>query len=148
MNEQLLQQARQKFGQLFRDLRKKKGWSQQQVGDACGVTLQTINKVELGKFPYSIDLLMKLSAVLGFTIQLEIKEVGDQGRFILQESERVDFYILTDTENQIVCSFEKGKFNETQKFSFLNDKQFNAAKLATIIREFGDWIQMNHSDLV
>ena len=59
MNE--IQEARQRFGIFFKELRKKKGLNQQQVGDACGVTLQTINKVELGKFPYSVDLLMKLS---------------------------------------------------------------------------------------
>lgn len=77
MNEKLLQESRQKIGILFKELRKKRGLNQQQVGDACGVTLQTINKVELGKFPYSIDLLMKLSIVLGFIIHFEIKEVGD-----------------------------------------------------------------------
>lgn len=148
MNEKLLQEARQRFGLLFKDLRKKKGLTQQQVGDFCGVTLQTINKVELGKFPYSVDLLMKLSVVLGFTIQFEMKEIGDQSRFILQKSERENFYTLTDTENQIVCSFEKGKFNYTQKFSFLNDTQFNAGNLATIMREFGDWLQTNHSSII
>ncbi len=90
---------------------------------------------------------MKLSVVLGFTINLEIKEILES-RFLLQESERQNFYTLTDTENQIVCLFEKGKFNETQKFSFLKDGNFNAANLATIMREFGDWLQVNHSSIV
>lgn len=148
MNEEIILEARKKFGLLFKELRKKKGLNQQQVGDACGVSLQTINKVELGKFPYSVDLLMKLSVVLGFTIQFEMKEVGGQSRFLLQERERQNFYTLTDTENQIVCSFEKCKFNDTQKFSFLNDAQFNAGKLATIMREFGDWLQTNHSSII
>ena len=79
MNE--IQEARQRFGIFFKELRKKKGLNQQQVGYACGVTLQTINKVELGKFPYSVDLLMKLSVVLGFTIKFEVKEVGDKSLF-------------------------------------------------------------------
>lgn len=144
MDEKLIQEARKKFGLLFKDLRKSKGLNQQQVGDFCGVSLQTINKVELGKFPYSVDLLMKLSVVLGFSINFEIKESGNDSRFLLQESERPGFYTLTDTENQIVCSFEKGKFNDTQKFSFLNDKQFNAGNLATIMREFGDFLLTNH----
>lgn len=100
MNEKIIQENRQRFGLLFKDLRKKKGLNQQQVGDACGVTLQTINKVELGKFPYSVDLLMKLSVVLGFTIQFELKEIGDQIRFLLQQNERQNFYNLMDTENQ------------------------------------------------
>jgi transcriptional regulator with XRE-family HTH domain len=147
MSEKILQEARLKFGLLFKELREKKGFTQQQVGDFCGVTLHTINKVEQGKFPYSIDLLMKLSVVLGFTINLEIKEIVES-RFLLQESEKQNYYTLTDTENQIVCLFEKGKFNETQKFSFLKDGNFNAANLATIMREFGDWLQVNHSSIV
>lgn len=148
MNEKLLQEARQRFGLLFKELRKNKGLNQQQVGDACGVTLQTINKVELGKFPYSVDLLMKLSVVLGFTINFEMKEVGDQNRFILQDSEKPNNYILTDTENQIVCTFEKYKFNETQKFTFLENKEFPVSKLATIMREFGDFLNENYKYLL
>lgn len=148
MNENLILEVRQKFGLFFKELRNKKGFSQSQVAEFCGVTFQTINKVEQGKFPYSVDLLMKLSVVLGFTINFEMKEIGDQSRFILQESERQNFYTLTDTLNQIVCSFEKGKFNDTQKFSFLNDTQFSAGKVATIMREFGDWLSKNHKDKI
>lgn len=76
MDEKILKEARQGFGLLFKDLRKKKCLTQQQVGDACGVSLQTINKVELGKFPYSVDLLIKLGVTLGFTIKFEFKEIG------------------------------------------------------------------------
>lgn len=148
MNNNLLQQAREKFGLFFRDLRKQKGLSQQEIGNATGVSKQTINKVELGRFPYSVDLLLKLSTVLGFTINFEIKETTKQDRFILQQSERQFHYTLTDTENKIVCTFEKNKFNDTQKFSFLTDTQFKAGHLDTIMREFGDWLHANHKYLV
>lgn len=148
MNENLITEARQKFGLLFKDLRNKKGLSQSQVAEFCGVTFQTINKVEHGKFPYSVDLLMKLSVVLEFTINFEMKEIGNDSIFSLQTSQRQGFWTCTDKENQIVCTFEAGKFNDSQSFSFLNDTQFSAGKVATIMREFGDWLAENHSDKV
>jgi transcriptional regulator with XRE-family HTH domain len=148
MNENQIQQARQLFGLTFKNLRLEKGLTQTQVAEFCGVTFQTINKVEQGKFPYSVDLLMKLSVVLEFTINFEMKEHGDASRFLLQESEKKGYWAVTDTENQIVCTFEAGKFNESQSFSFLNDTQFSAGKVATIMREFGDWLAQNHSDKV
>lgn len=86
MNEKILQEARQKFGFFFKDLRKKKNLTQEEVANFCGVTYQTINKVEHGKFPYSVDLLMKLSVILGFTINFEVKDIGNSERFILQKS--------------------------------------------------------------
>lgn len=148
MNEDLILEARQRFGLLFRELRNKKGLSQSEVATFCGVTFQTINKVEQGKFPYSVDLLMKLSIILEFTINLEMKEIGDESRFILQPSERVGFWACTDRKNGIICTFKDKNFNETQKFSFLNDTKFAAGKLATIMREFGDWILQYHSDKI
>lgn len=148
MNENHILEARQRFGLLFRELRNKKKLSQNEVAKLCGVTFQTINKVEQGKFPYSIDLLMKLSIILGFTINLEMKETGDESRFILQPSQREGFWVCTDKENRIVCTFKEKEFNETQHFSFLNDTKFAAGKLATIMREFGDWILLYHSDKI
>lgn len=144
MNENVIKEARQMFGLTFRNLRLEKELTQTQVGEFCGVSYQTINKIEQGKFAYSIDLLFKLSVVLEFTINLEQKEVGNDSRFLLQESQKKGFCTVTDTENQIVCSFEAGKFNDTQQFTFLTDKPIS--NVATIMREFGDWLQANHAD--
>jgi transcriptional regulator with XRE-family HTH domain len=148
MNEEIIKEARIQFGLLFKEWRKKKSLSQSQVAEFCGVTFQTINKVEQGKFPYSVDLLVKLSVVLEFTINFEMKEIGDDSRFILQQSQRQGFWTCTDKENQIVCTFENGKFNDTQSFSVLNDTKFSAGKVATIMRELGDWLAQNHSHIV
>jgi len=148
MNNNLILEARQKFGLFFKDLRNKKRLSQSQVAEFCGVSFQTINKVEQGKFPYSVDLLMKLSVVLEFTINFEMKEIGNDSRFLLQPNQRQGFWTCTDKENQIVCTFEAGRFNESQSFSFLNDTPFSVGKVATIMREFGDWLAQNHSDKV
>lgn len=146
MNENIIKEARQMFGLTFKNLRLEKDLTQTQVGEFCGVSYQTINKIEQGKFAYSIDLLFKLSILLEFTINLEMKENGKPDRFILQESKQAGYLTATDTTNQIVCSFQLGKFNATQKFTSLNDTHFDVGKLSTIMREFGDWLQANHAD--
>lgn len=71
-------------------------------------------------------------------------------RYLLQKSkERPGWWVLTDTENQIVCQFKEGDFNGTQKFSALKDiKEYDVAKLPTIAREMADWLAKNHYDLV
>jgi transcriptional regulator with XRE-family HTH domain len=62
-------EARKRFGVLFRTIRKRKKLSQTKVGELCGVSYQTINKVEQGLLPYSVDLIIKLGIVLDFNIE-------------------------------------------------------------------------------
>lgn len=67
-------------------------------------------------------------------------------RFILEKSQELpDWWVLTDTENLIVCKFEEHKFNETQRVYALEDSEFisdvNCAnKLAHIMSEMGDYM--------
>ena len=72
------------------------------------------------------------------------------GRYLLQAStERENWFVATDTEAGIVIRFEKGKFNETQKVTLLDDVEYNervATNLAVAIRQLTDWIVENHID--
>ena len=67
-------------------------------------------------------------------------------RFILEKSQELpDWWVLTDTENLIVCKFEEHKFNETQRVYVLEDSEFTsdmncANKLAHIMSEMGDYM--------
>ena len=68
-------------------------------------------------------------------------------RFILQPSEVPGKFVCTDTENKIVLVFEKGKFNDSQKVEFLEDfKGDDFMKVATYMREIGDWLVANHHE--
>lgn len=68
-------------------------------------------------------------------------------RFILQKSSQEGWWVCTDTVNNIVCKFQEHKFNETQKFTFLNEiKSPDALAIARIMREMGDWLGDNHYD--
>lgn len=67
-------------------------------------------------------------------------------RFKLEKSQDLPhWWVLTDTENLIVCKFEEHKFNETQRVSVLEDGKFTsdtncANKLAHIMAEMGDYM--------
>ena len=70
-------------------------------------------------------------------------------RFIIQKSENLEKWVCTDKVNNIVCIFENGNFNNTQKFSILED--FNPANymgLAKIAKEMADWLKENHYDKI
>ena len=69
-----------------------------------------------------------------------------KNRFTIQQSElQGNSWVCTDTENLLVCTFEEKKFNETQKFQFLEEvKKPDANQLAKAVREMADWLRANH----
>jgi len=71
-------------------------------------------------------------------------------RFILQQSkEKENYYFVTDQDNEIVIEFQKGKFNETQKVTKLNNINPNDfMKIARIMREIGEYLYQEHQELI
>lgn len=70
-------------------------------------------------------------------------------RFILQPSMHPNVWVCTDKENGLVCRFDAHKFNDTQKFTFLEDiAQPDALTIAKIVREMADWLRSNHYDKI
>ena len=71
-------------------------------------------------------------------------------RFRLGKSQLTKgWWVLTDTVNLVVITFEEGRFNETQKitqieggenYTSMNDVMAQVR----IIREMSDWLAINH----
>jgi hypothetical protein len=71
-------------------------------------------------------------------------------RFRLEKSQLTEgWWVLTDTVNLVVITFEEGRFNETQKitqieggenYTSMNDVMAQVR----IIREMSDWFAINH----
>lgn len=71
-------------------------------------------------------------------------------RFRLEKSQLTKgWWVLTDTVNLVVITFEEGRFNETQKitqieggekYTSMNDVMAQVR----IIREMSDWLAVNH----
>lgn len=66
-------------------------------------------------------------------------------KYVMQKSStRPDRWVLTDTENKIVITFEDGLFNESQKVTLLEDSSATAEELAHIVGEMGEWATRHH----
>jgi len=59
----------------LKDLRGDKGWSQQALADHLGVSRQTVNALETGKYDPSLPLAFKIGRLFG----LKIEEIFDDG---------------------------------------------------------------------
>lgn len=71
-------------------------------------------------------------------------------RYQLEPSQlKEGWWVLTDTENLVVITFEEHKFNETQKITKLEgDENYTSMNdvmaQVRIIREMSDWLAINH----
>lgn len=63
-------------------------------------------------------------------------------RFLIQKSSTLpNGWVLTDTLNGVVVTFEDGYYNETQKTTMLDDEplsKYSVTDLARIMREIGE----------
>lgn len=72
-------------------------------------------------------------------------------RFKIEPSQLHEgWWVCTDTENLLVCTFEEHRFNERQKFTNLEgeDEMFTSMEAVMnnlkIMREMSDWLAVNH----
>lgn len=63
--------SRMKVGKSIREIREKRGLSQEQLADKMNISRSTISKIESGKFNCSIDYLSKFASFLNFEIILQ-----------------------------------------------------------------------------
>ena len=69
--ENYLHDCRLKMGEAIREIREKRGYSQDELAEIMEVNRSTISKIENGKFSFSIDYLSKFSWFLDFDFLLE-----------------------------------------------------------------------------
>jgi hypothetical protein len=72
-------------------------------------------------------------------------------RFRLEKSQLKDgWWVCTDTENLLVCTFQEGKFNDTQRFTSIEgeDEKFPSMDAVMdhlrVMREMSDWLAINY----
>jgi len=67
---------RSEIGFEIKSIREQKGLSQEQLAQMMGVSRSTISKIENGKFSFSVDYLLKLSAPLDFKVTLRTNNLS------------------------------------------------------------------------
>lgn len=67
-------------------------------------------------------------------------------KYILEKSNKSNFWCCTDTINLIFCLFENKNFNDNQKFELLQDSNVKALDLAKKINDMSEWLIKYHYD--
>jgi transcriptional regulator with XRE-family HTH domain len=73
--ESYLHDCRLKMGDTIREIREKRGYSQEQLAEIMKVSRTTISKIENGKFNCSMDYLSKFSWFLKFEVFFKEKKI-------------------------------------------------------------------------
>lgn len=68
------EENRQRIGLELKAIRLEQGWSQEQVACMANVKEATIEKIENGAFNVSLDILAKVSDVLGYYLTIKPQE--------------------------------------------------------------------------
>lgn len=76
-----------RFGLAIRALRRRRGWTQAQLGERCGLCQSTVSDIETGRaYGCPVDTLTRLVAALGARIQVRVLAHGEDLDRILDAS--------------------------------------------------------------
>ena len=74
------------------------------------------------------------------------EEPIDANRYTLQPSEKTGWYVVADTANLFIVRFQEHRYNETAQIKQIKDFPLDAQKVATLLREVGEWLAEHHRD--
>jgi transcriptional regulator with XRE-family HTH domain len=74
--EKIPKRLRYTIGQRLMFLRKKKGLSRKELGEAMAINEKTIAKIEIGAFSITLDNLERFERFYGFHVELKVKKNG------------------------------------------------------------------------
>ena len=93
-----------------------------------------------------------------FTIDKKIEKISisiiaedtiDLKNYVLQPSQEIGYWVITDKLHNCVIKFKEKEFNNTAKVTFLFEtKQIAPVELATIIRKTSEFLYISHPELV
>ena len=88
----------------IRKVRKKKGWSQKELGEMIGSHLSHINRIETGKYKPSLDVLKKIADALDVSLDYLVSDSGEDLQEVKIEdknmAERIKLLNTMDPEDR------------------------------------------------
>lgn len=151
---------------ILKELAQQRGLTNYAIAQRTGVTEPTISRYFNFKSVPPLDNFVAIAKAVGVacffqatdhTIDLKtaFKNASKQASesendlFTFQESDKLNHYIAVHKKANIIVEFERGKFNESQKVTNLVDfHPSEYGKIPTYIRQLGDWLVENHSELL
>ena len=101
--------------------------------------------------PQFVDFINESPAdIASVEIQPTEIEAVDGNRFVVSAVEnKPGWYVVADLDNRIKIEFKKGRYNDTQKVSFIGDAQPpDELRLATALREIGEHLFDKFRELI
>ena len=117
-----------KIGKFIAALRKEKGLTQEQLGEALGVTNKTVSRWENGNYMPNVEMLSLLSKEFGVSINELIS-----GERLLPE----DFQKAAD--NNLAAALNNSTFTRKERIAFFK-KKWLQEHIATIVLYVAAWI--------
>ncbi len=71
-----MQEIQKRIGRRIKELRQKKGFSQEAFGDLCGINRTHMGEIERGKWNLTLGTLCKVAEKLGTTISALTKGIA------------------------------------------------------------------------
>lgn len=68
--------------------------------------------------------------------------------FKLVKSDIANWWLIAHKETAIIIEFEEKRFNETQKISELTPYNLDMMSFTRLMREVGEWLSINHRNLI
>lgn len=105
----------------------------------------------LGRSPKFVEFFYESPAdIASVDIQPTENEAVDGNRFVVSAVEnKPGWYVIADLDNRIKIEFKKGRYNDTQKVSFIGDAQPpDELRLATALREIGEHLFDKFKELI
>lgn len=88
------------------------------------------------------------------SVHYELEQAGttvqvDATRYDFQPSkEREGWYVVTDKKDLVIVIFEKGRFNETQRITRLDDTLPDPLTAASGLKAIADYLRIYHSEVL
>jgi len=148
MANEITREAGIKLVGFLKQTAKEKGISDYEIARRTGLIQNNVWRIFNGKYLPSLENFLAICQAIGIRINLEQSE-DSESEYSFNESDIPNHYVCTDKANGIVCIFEKGRFNETQKITSLHElTPEQTSQLPTIMRKLGDWLSANHYDKI
>lgn len=101
--------------------------------------------------PQYIDFLAENDATIESVCiePVEIKSIDNSRFYVTNIKNKEGWYVVADLENRIKVEFKKGHYNDMQKVeTFKESKEPDALKIATALREIGEFMNNYFKDLI
>ena len=123
------------YGSLIKEAREKKGFTQEQLGKAIGVTGVAIMRYEKGKRTPSSEVIEKIANVLGTDFAFSvIEEVDNSLSRAMEQKQAEDNPRRTQMRTQLIRAWKAAEEKEGRQLSFDEAMNLYRVDVATMVR--------------